>query len=222
MTLRLRIMLLAAQMALSPPCFAFGWFGNDLNGHPCAGSEQGYGPFDYTNPTDRGKPLHLVEMAHFTPPIENLMHGRSGKLGGELNYTLMAFPNHHRALYSVIRYALNYKKNTLQNSPECYLQRAIKFKPDDAVVHMLYGIYLHKKHKYKMAMEQYLLAEKLEPHSPELHYNLGLLYFDLKNYPEAVAQARRAYAKGYPLPGLKEKLKSVGVWQKKQEQNKSQ
>ena len=72
-----------------------------------------------------------------------------------------------------------------------------------------------------MALEQYSAAEKLAPHSAELHYNFGLLYFDLKNYKEAVAQARQAYAKGFPLPGLKRKLQNIGAWQKNQEQNES-
>ena len=221
MTFLPQTIFLAVLITLSSPCLAIGWFGDNLNGRPCSGNTQGFGPFDYTDPNNKGA-LYQVEHGHFPKYVEYLVHGKSDTLGGDLNYTLLAFPNHHRALYSVIRYALNYKTNTLKISPECYLQRALAFKPDDGVVHMLFGIYLHRKHKYKMALDQYLAAEKLEPKSAELHYNLGLLYFDLKEYNEAAAQARQAYAKGYPLPGLKRKLDRVGAWPKNQDQAKSQ
>lgn len=221
MTTGLNIAFLVFLMAVSSPCFAFGWFGDDLNGRPCTGHPQGYGPFDYTNPANK-KFIHVVEIAHFLPYIEKLQHGRSGTLGAELNYTLLAVPNHHRALYSVIRYELNYKKNTLLTPPECYLQRALAFKPDDAVVHMLYGLYLHRKDRYTLALEQYQAAEKLDPTSAELHYNLGLLYCELKEYQKALAQAHLAYAKDYPLSGLRKKLQKAGVWQNKSKQANKQ
>lgn len=211
----LRILLFTILASLSSPCLAIGWFGNDLSGHPCVGGGQGIGPLDYTSSSDRhnGPTFSQVEGAHFTPSVENLIEGHRGTLAGDLDYTLRAIPNHHRALYSVIRYGLEYKKNTLKTPPECYLQRAIAFKPDDAVVHMLFGIYLQRKNKYSLALEQYQRAEKLAPDFPELHYNLGLLYFELKKYEMALGQARQAYSKGYPLPGLKNKLKKLGVWQ---------
>ena len=42
--------------------------------------------------------LGTVEQHHFTSNIESLRHGNTGTLGGDLSYTLMLFPNHHRAL----------------------------------------------------------------------------------------------------------------------------
>ena len=47
--------------------------------------------------------------------------------------------------------------------------------------------------------------------SAEINYTLGLLYFEAKNYQGARACADRAYALGYPLPGLRNKLKKAGV-----------
>ena len=94
----------------SQACCAMGWVGTDLAGAPCSGSRQGYGPYDYTDPRTRkgGKdaPLSLVERYHFTPDVENLVGGNTS-LGpeGDLNYTITAFPNHHRALKSGIEWA---------------------------------------------------------------------------------------------------------------------
>ena len=208
-----RIFLFTTSVLLSSPCLALGWFGRDLNGLPCRGHGQGIGPLDYTSSSDRKDvTFGQVEGSHFPPSVENLIKGHRGNLGGDLDYTLRAIPNHHRALYSVIRYALAYKKNSLEAPPECYLQRALAFKPDDAVVHMLFGIYLQRKSKFSLALEQYQIAEKLAPNFAELHYNLGLLYFELKQYNKALVQARQAYSRDYPLPGLKNKLKKVGVW----------
>jgi tetratricopeptide (TPR) repeat protein len=47
--------------------------------------------------------------------------------------------------------------------------------------------------------------------SAEIHYTLGLVLFDMKQYELAAEHARRAYALGYPLPGLRRKLAAAGV-----------
>lgn len=83
------------------------FFSNPLYAAPACGSlENAYGPFDYTNPDDFKNKLPLVEIAHFTPKVEGLMGGKSGYLWGDLDYTLRAFPNHHRALYAFVRYEI--------------------------------------------------------------------------------------------------------------------
>ena len=45
-----------------------------------------------------------------------------------------------------------------------------------------------------------------------LHYNLGLAYVKLKRYDEAMTEARKAYAMGFPLPGLRNQLQRAGKW----------
>jgi TPR repeat protein len=47
--------------------------------------------------------------------------------------------------------------------------------------------------------------------SPELYYNLGLLYLDMKDLRQAKEYADKAYGEGYPLPGLKNRLERAGV-----------
>jgi tetratricopeptide (TPR) repeat protein len=55
--------------------------------------------------------------------------------------------------------------------------------------------------------------KNLKGDSPEIQYNLGLLSLELGDIPGAVKSAQIAYAKGYPLPGLKRKLIKLGKWQ---------
>jgi len=78
---------------------------------------------------------------------------------------------------------------------------------------MLYGIYLARIGDNDDAIEQLELAEKDAPSDANVLYNLGLLYFDKKNYDKALAYAKRAYKRGFPLPGLKNKLAGVGRWE---------
>ena len=50
----------------------------------------------------------------------------------------------------------------------------------------------------------------LEGKSAALHYLLGLVLMDLKDFPAAQEHARRAYELGYPLPGLRDRLARAG------------
>jgi tetratricopeptide (TPR) repeat protein len=95
----------------------------------------------------------------------------------------------------------------------CYFDRAIRFAPDDGMVRMILGMYLFKSGNKDEALKQLKQAEKLEANNANLHYNLGLLYFDLKDYDESLAHAKKAYALGFNLPGLRSKLQSVNKWQ---------
>lgn len=180
----------------------------------CGNLSNAYGPFDYTNPTDFSERLPIVEQAHFTAEVEALRGGESSTIWDDLDYTLRAFPNHHRALYAVARYAL-LSGNATETGiypAECYFTRALAFKPNDGMVHMIDGIFLHKKNKLADALEEYQAAVKLMPGSAEAHYNLGLLYTETREYEAARKHAQRAYALGYPLQGLKYKLQEAGAW----------
>jgi Flp pilus assembly protein TadD len=97
---------------------------------------------------------------------------------------------------------------------ETYFERAMRFAPDDGTVRLVYGIHLHKLGKLDQALELYEEAEKLQPNSAEVHYNLGLLYVAKENYRLAKIHAQRAYQLGHPLPGLRNKLVAAGVWMK--------
>ncbi|MGI0116708.1 tetratricopeptide repeat protein [Zooshikella sp. RANM57] len=180
----------------------------------CGDLKNFYGPFDYTNPKHYQENLPIVEQYHFNENIEYLQSGMSSNIMGDLTYTLRAFPNHHRALFTVIRYytLLNIRNEETRHwSAECFLERALRFKPDDGIVHMLYGIYLHRRGKYTEALEKYQTALKYKPGNAEIHYNIGLLYLKLKQFDKAYEHAQQAYAKNYPLQGLKNQLLNINL-----------
>jgi Tfp pilus assembly protein PilF len=170
---------------------------------------------DYTNADDR-QGLSVVEQFHFTPNVERLASGASDTVGGDIAYTLEHFPNHHRALAAMAKLALRSKTSKPQGarySVECYFDRALRFKPGDAQVHSLFGGYLLALNQDQQALEQLQEASRLEPGNATTHYNLGLLYLKKKDYANARASAEQAYALGFPLPGLKNKLTALGQWQ---------
>lgn len=209
--------LLALVLSLQAASgWAIGFDGVDLEGRPCRGNPQGYGPYDYTNPASVQNNLPVVEQYHFTPQVERLISGKSGFILSDLDYTIRAFPNHHRALFAVIRAYSEPGRLKQRNMgepktpPECYLQRAAKFSPKDGKVELLYGLYLHKLGKLDEAEDHYRRAVKLMPRSAEAHYNLGLLLTDQERYADAVPVAKKAYQYGYPLAGLRRRLAAAG------------
>lgn len=172
-----------------------------------------YGPWDFTNPAHKDK-LHVVLIHHFTPEVERLMSGKTGEIMGDIDYTLRAIPNYHRALAAMGKY-YRQQDNTkpLEEryySAECYFRRAIYMQPADAVSKMLYGMHLHMTNQHGKAEKIYKEALATNPKYAELHYNLGLLYVDMNKLEHAVDHARKAYELGYPLHGLKNKIRQKG------------
>ncbi len=94
--------------------------------------------------------------------------------------------------------------------PECYLQRGLAFRPRDATLYVLFGLYMQKLDKLKEAEKFYLKSIKLNPLMSESFYNLGLLYVEQGQYEKAKDAAIRAYRLKYPLTGLKRKLAKAG------------
>ena len=86
------------------------------------------------------------------------------------------------------------------------------YKPEDATVRMVYGMYLHSRKRYQEALVEYKRAEDLGISSAQFDYNYGFLLFEVKQYDTSYERARRAYAAGFPLPGLKKMLEGVGKW----------
>lgn len=179
----------------------------------CGSLEASYGPFDYTNPIHVKSKLPIVEKAHFTRDVENLIRGSStANVMGDISYTLRTFPNHHRALYAMVRYMLRQEKRPIAGtrmSPECWFDRAVRFAPNDGNVRFIYGIYLHRINNYEKSLQEYTAALESLPDSGELHYNLGLLYLDMGDYASSRRHAEQAYELGHPLPALRNKLEKI-------------
>ncbi len=191
------------------------WMGQSLDGRACSsfGLKIGSNPLDYRIRKDR---LPIVEQYHFTPEVENLVRGNNnvGPMG-DLNYTLTMFPNHHRALYSIVRFSLGESRFSTPDSEhraECYLQRAIGFAPDDPAPYLLFGLYLHRLRQFDPSIEMYLRAEELSPNDANLLYNMGLVYFDIDDFEKSRQYAERAYELGIEFPALRRKLQDVGYW----------
>ncbi len=169
---------------------------------------------DYTSAEDR-KGLSVVEQFHFSRAVETLTQGMTGSLGGDISYTLEHFPNHHRALASMAKLGLRLKSAQpvgARYTVSCYFERAIAFAPHDVTARMVYGSYLLSTGQDAMALEQLDSASRLAPEQATIQYNLGLMYVKKKQYEKASAHAQKAYALGFPLPGLKNKLKAAGKW----------
>ncbi len=182
-----------------------------------------FGPFDYRNPAERKHNLEIVETQHFTPNVKNLEHGNDAFLGDEISYTLVRFPNHYPALQAMVKLSIREKDVRplgARYPVECYFDRAIRFKPGDGIVRMLYGNYLLKlKGRSDDAMEQYQEAVRLQPENANINYNLGLLYLKKKDYGQSIIYAKKAYELGFPLPGLRNQLKKAGKWDGKLDKN---
>lgn len=172
------------------------------------------GPFDYR--VVRGPRLVVVENHHFTPDVEALQKPESPILGANLDFTLRAFPNHHRALNALTRLGEKMKTQSPPGLPrplECYFERAVRFRPNDTVVRMMYAIYLHKAQNGAEAVRQLTLADQMAEKDAFTHYNIGLVYLDMKKLDEARDQARKAYSLGIQIPDLRDKLKAAGKWE---------
>jgi tetratricopeptide (TPR) repeat protein len=170
----------------------------------------GHDYFDFLDPASKPR-LDIVEQYHFTPEIENLQRGLTGYIPGELDFVLRALPNHYRALAAMSRWqSMN---RTVPDSlagriytVDCYFKRAFALHPDDATLHIIYGTHLFKAGKLEEADAHYALAEEHGTENAELYYNRGLLKLQLGDRAAAQAYADKAYALGYPLPGLRNKL----------------
>lgn len=172
-------------------------------------SQGQYGPYDYRSERPR---LVIVEGVHFVPAIEELFRSDAGS---NIDYTLRASPNHHRALLAMVRLGEKQRSNKPAGatySLDCYFERAVRFANDDAVVKMIHATYLAKTGRNPEAIQQLERATAQAGDSPFSHYNIGLVYFDLKQYDKALQQAHKAIALEFPRTELQEQLKSAGKW----------
>lgn len=179
----------------------------------CGDLKNSFGPYDFL--TDKDK-LPIVEQHHFTPEVEMLVKGNTTvNIGGDLSYTLLVFPNHHRALQAMVR--LGARMHTPQPpgaaySIECYFDRAVRFRPHDTTARLLFANYLFQSQRKQEALAQMAVAEADAGDNPYTHYNMGLMYLENQTYDLAREQAQKAYALGFTQPGLREKLERLGQW----------
>ena len=179
---------------------------------PCGALSNAYGPYDYR--TDRDK-LPIVEGAHFTPEVEALVRSVTGYIGADIDYTLRAFPNHHRALNSMMRFGERLKTPRVPSAKfdvECYFIRAVSFRSNDTTVRMLYAMYLNRNKRKEDALRQLSAARNDAGDNGFTRYNLGLIYMDLGEAGLALDEAHAALALGFTRMDLKDRLVAAGKW----------
>lgn len=175
-----------------------------------------YGPFDFrlTTPQQRA----IVENVHFTPGIESMTRPGTTmfhEMAGDVAYTLEVYPNHHRALVTMMRLSQRWKKDPAPGSKrtvECWFDRAVRFRPDDTVARALYAQFLHQNRRTAEATAQLDIALGHASDNPLTHYNLGLVYFELGAFDKALKQAHTARALGFTRPELQQSLEKAGRW----------
>ncbi|WP_431256396.1 hypothetical protein ACQ86G_16730 [Roseateles chitinivorans] len=192
----------------------------------CGGLANNYGPFDYRQYKDMPEidpvtkqmsPLQMVEGAHFIDTCEALVKCKRGSIGSDIDYTLRAFPNHHRALIAMMLYGERTKRDQPPEAlftVDCYFKRALTWKSDDVIVHLIYAGFLNGKGKTAGAKEQLEAANKLAAAGDNAFsvYNVGMVAMDLNEVDLAVDAARRAYGAGMTHPILRQRLMAINRW----------
>ncbi|MBB3193498.1 hypothetical protein [Roseateles terrae] len=190
----------------------------------CGSLANNYGPHDYRDwkdlppidpVTKEMSPLQLVEGAHFIDTCEALFKCKRGSIGADLDYTLRAFPNHHRALVAMMRYGELTRKSQppdARYTVDCYFRRALVWRPEDAIARLLYATYLNENKRVADAKVQLQQAARQTGDNPFTVYNLGMVALDLNEVDMAVDAARRSYAAGMKHPALRQRLQAMNRW----------
>lgn len=211
---RFTLALLACAAALLATASQAQGGANSDWAHPCGPlrTPTSYGPFDYR--VDRDK-LEIVEWGHFRPATEQLIKPRFSSFGADLAYTLKAFPNHHRALNTLIR-LYDREPGVMPNEGEysysCWFERAMRFRPDDLIVRMLWASFLSKTKRDPQAVLELDYVAAVAGDDGFTHYNAGLLYAKVGEHAKALREAHRAMALGFERTDLRDLLVKGGHW----------
>ena len=196
------IAVMAQNIDENNPC------GNPFSNH--------FGPYDYRSADQATK--NLVERAHFTRGVETMTQPATTTLGtmaGDVGYVLRVFPNHHRALITMMRLGERHKTDLPPSAGftvDCYFERAIRFRPDDTVARLLYAQYLAKHKHNELVKYHIVMAQKFAGDNSMSHYNVGLVAYEVGEFEIALVQAHRAMALGERRPELEQQLRKAGRW----------
>ena len=112
----------------------------------------------------------------------------------------------------VLNMARLYRDMGKTNEALKLLQEAMDAQPEFPSTYALAAL-IHRDSKQPQRALEVLRKGDEATHgaSAEIHYFMGLLLVDQGDLDDAVVQARKAYDLGYPLPGLKTKLRRHNV-----------
>jgi tetratricopeptide (TPR) repeat protein len=170
--------------------------------------------FDYyaakADRAGEAKRLGNVEAYHLEQGDQKFRAGSYDAALGEFEFILGEYPNHPRALLLLAEMCTKWKSSRCD--VDGLFERAVEVNPRVAGTYVVRGLYYHRTGRLDNAIASYNRALELDPNSLNANYNLGLAYFDQKQYARANEAAQRAYLNGAPLPGLRNKLQGVGAW----------
>ena len=111
--------------------------------------------------------------------FEALKNGQSTIALQKFQIILEKHPNNSKILNLVGLCYVNLKKLNIAKE---YFSKAIKNDPGEIGFHINLGNILIKNRDYALAEKIYIDALKFNKESPELHYNLGVVYSLIKNF----------------------------------------
>ena len=197
-------------------------FGQGISASECGVLDNPLGPFDYRKArymSKRGvvtdRLLRDVEINHFRIEIENLTRAGTSTFGGDLNYVLTMYPNHHRALATMARLGKKQGTDKPTGAPfvvECYFERALRFLPDDHIARGLYANFLIEANRSAEAEKQLDRAAYDAKNIAIAQHNVGLLYLRNGNVDKALHQAHVAQSLGFDISRLQRLLEEKGAW----------
>ena len=97
-------------------------------------------------------------------------------------------------------------------SVDCYFDRAMRFAKDDMIVRMIYADYLGRANREAEALAQLDYVARTAGDNPFTHFNLGLIYLEIRQYDKSLAQAHIAMQLGLKRTELRDALKKAGKW----------
>jgi tetratricopeptide (TPR) repeat protein len=178
----------------------------------CGSLANPFGPYDYRTAPRRS--LKDVNDNHFNPNVQQLRRGQTASIAADLDYVLRAFPNHHPALDAMLR--LWIKQSGLETGflkpLDCYLDRSLRFAPDDPVPPLLFASYFAKLNRKTDALSLVDRALRSPKAWALTHFNAGLVLMELGEAQRALEQAHLAMAQGLNRPDLRDALMKAGAW----------
>lgn len=113
---------------------------------------------------------------------------------------------------TLARMALVYKESGDRTQAEAYFKRAIQEGPEHAAGYLgLYQFYRDQGDDREALAILTQADEVTQGQSAEVKYFLGMVSLDLGNREAALEYAREAYALGYQLPALRDRLAKMGL-----------
>ena len=178
-----------------------------LTGRTAAQSETYYSYYDQR--VAARQQLRTVEQYHLGKALADIDGGLWELALSECDFILRYFPDHPRGLNLMAETA---RKLNKLDVAESYFDRAIQLFPQSATTYAAYGIFKYRIGQLEESAQALKRSVTLIPDYAEAHYNLGLVYADLKQLDKANVHAQAAYRLGYPLPGLQQVLKRADAW----------